>query len=71
MCEDGFGAFRVRHDKGFRVLGFGFEQAAQRERIVDDAGALPDLHIPPPCLALHISAQISIRQEKNGFVGGN
>src|SRR5262249_24398521 len=38
---------------------------------VNDAGPLPDFHVFPPSLALHIGAQIAVRQEENRLFGRN
>jgi len=38
---------------------------------VNDAGALPDAHVPASGFALHIIAEILIRQEQNGLIGGD
>jgi hypothetical protein len=44
--------------------------APRRKRGVDDAGALPDLHVLAAGLALDVVAQVDVRQEQDGFSAG-
>ncbi len=57
--------------RAFGMFGAGGGEAAGGKSRVDDASALPDLHILPAGLLLHVVAEIDIGQEEDGLFGGD
>ena len=53
------GAFGVRRDGGARILGFQLDQFCFRKRLMNDAYARPEQHVPP-CLARKIAAKMLV-----------
>ena len=53
------------------MLGTSRDNAPRREGGMDDAGALPDLHVLAAGLLLHIVAQIDVGQKQNRLLGRN
>src|SRR2546425_1025879 len=70
-CEHSLGAFRMGDNLSAWVFGARVYQPAHWKRSMHDACSLPDPHVFPAGLLLHIVAEVSIGEEKNSFIWRN
>ena len=63
VAQDAVVALGVRDDLGVRVLRHQLEQPALAERLVDDAGALPQHEVGPVRLLRDERAEVAVGRE--------
>src|ERR1035441_2492110 len=63
LSQHRFRAFRMRHHFGAWMFRLRLRHPPRRERGMHDTSALPDLHVLPPGLLLHVVAQVAVGQE--------